>query len=271
MHVEPHSVAAIVMAGGVNRIPLFDGYQPGYKALVPVNGTPSIRYPLRALRASRYVQDICVVGSRDDLAGAVGDPSVAFTPPGGALLDSIVSGLKAFRDRPLVLATTADLALLSGAIVDAFIEACAAAPTVFKTNLFVSVVRKEDFTGPFARVDKIMGRFRDGTFCHGNLMLVQPTLLDEAVAMERINAMYAGRKGAISSALALGVRVGLSFVIGVYLLHLLTMRQMAAIASRRFQIGIVPVPIPYPEVALDVDERADYQLVSEILAGRSAP
>ena len=270
MHIEPHSVSAIIMAGGVNRISLYDGYRPGYKALLNINGTASIRYPLNALRQSRYVRDICVVGAREDLVDAVGDPAVAFTPPGGSLLESIVAGLSFYRDRAFVLATTADLALLSGTIVDAFIEACAATPTVFETNLFLSVVRKQDFTGPFGRVDKIMARFRDGTFCHGNVAIVQPALLDDAAAMERINAVYAGRKGALSSALAFGARVALVFVIGVYLLHLLTIRQMAAIASRRFQMGIVPVPVPYPEVALDVDEPADYRLVSVILFRRSS-
>ncbi len=256
------------MGGGMNRIPLYEGYEPGYKALLTVNGTPLIRYPLKALRESHYVRDICVVGSRTDLTGAVGDPSVAFTPPGESLLNSIIAGLSFHRDRPIVLATTADLALLTGPIVDAFVEACAATPTVFRTNLFICVVRKENFTGPFAQVDKIMGHFRDGTFCHGSVMLVLPALLDEAVAMERINAVYAGRKGAISSALAFGARVGLAFLIGVHLLHLVTIRQMAAIASRRFQIGLVPIPIPHPKVALDVDEPADYRLVSEILSRR---
>ncbi len=271
MHIEPKGVSAIILAGGVNRIPLYEGYQPGYKALLNINGTPSIRYPLNALRRSRYVRDVCVVGARGDLVDAVNDPLVAFTPSGDSLLDSIVAGLSFYRDREFILATTADLALLSSTIVDTFIDACAATPTVFGVNLFLSVVRKEDFTGPFGRVDKIMARFRDGTFCHGNMAMVQPTLLDDAVAMERINAVYAGRKGALSSALAFGARVGLAFVIGVSLLHVLTLRQMAAIASRRFHMGIVPVPVPYPEVALDVDEPADYRLVNEILSRRSSP
>ncbi len=43
------------------------------------------------------------------------------------------------------------------------------------------------------------------------------------------------------------------------------------IESHSVSAIIVPVPIPYPEVALDVDEPADYRLVSEILSHRSAP
>ncbi len=255
----------MVMAGGVNTISRYDGYAPGFKALVEICGRPAIRYPLAALRASRYIRDIRVVGQREALADAVADPSIPFAPSGDTLLGSIVAGLRAFRDRPVVLGTTADLPLLTGPIVDAFLEACAAIPVEYDANIFVSVVRKQDFAGLLAGVDKIMVRFRDGIFCHGNLLLVQPAVLDNAVAMQRINAIYAGRKGAISSALAFGPRIGLAFVFGVHLFHVLTMPQMAAMASRRFQIGIVPVAIPYPQVSLDVDEHADYRLVVEIL------
>jgi hypothetical protein len=35
-------VKAVVLAGGINRIPLFEGYTPGYKALMPFRGRPSI-------------------------------------------------------------------------------------------------------------------------------------------------------------------------------------------------------------------------------------
>jgi hypothetical protein len=44
------------------------------------------------------------------------------------------------------------------------------------------------------------------------------------------------------------------------------MQQMAAIASRRFHVGIVPVALSHPKVALDMDEPADYRLLAEILA-----
>ncbi len=265
LRIEPGSLAAMVMAGGVNTIPLYEGYRPGYKALVEIGGRPAIQYPLAALRRSRYVGEICVVGSQDHLADAVADPAIVFVPPGETLLGSIVAGLQRLRHHPLVLATTADLPLITAEILDGFIDACTAAPVAQDVNIYVSVVPKGAFTGAYARVEKIMAHFRDGIYCHGNAMLVQPAMLDNAAAMARINAVYAGRKGVLRSALALGARVGLAFVVGVHLLHLLTMAQMAAIASRRFHVGMVPVPIPHPELSLDMDEPADYRLLTEIL------
>jgi CTP:molybdopterin cytidylyltransferase MocA len=263
--IQHGQLAALVMAGGINTIPLYEGYRPGYKALVEIGGQPAIRYPLDALKRSRHVGEICVVGSQEQLRDAVGDSPVTFVPPGKTLLESIVAGLTRLREHEVVLATTADLPLVSAGILDTFIEACTAAPAWREASLFVSVVPRHAFTGPFARVDKITAHFRDGIYCHGNVMLVRPAFLDNASAMQRINAMYAGRKGALTSAMALGVRVGLAFVFGVYVFHLLTMRQMAALASARFHVGIVPVPMPHPELSLDLDEPADYRLITEIL------
>lgn len=267
MRVEPAGIDAVVLAGGVNRITLYEGYQPGYKALVPYGGRPSVAYVLQALRRSRYVRDLCIVGPREDLFPAVADPAVAFVPSAETMLESFVAGLSYFRDRDIVLLTTADLPLLSAAMIDHFCAACVPIPTTYDANLYTAVIPQEAFRGRFAGVSKGPSRFRDGTFVHGNLALIQPGFLQNTTAMTRINAIYAARKSQVRSALAFGLTVGLAYVFGVLRFHLLTLRQLAGIASRRFDIGIHPVPLPYPEVALDVDEPADYALVAEILGG----
>jgi len=270
LDLQPRSVDALILAGGVNEIPLFDGYQPGYKALIPFAERPSIQYTLDALRGSRYVRDICVVGPEEELRAAVGEAPVSFTPGGDSLLGSVVNGLEFFRDRDLVLITTADLPLVTPAAMETFLEACARTPTEFPENLYVSAIPREAFTGPFATTKKAMSAFRDGTLCHGNVMLVQPHCLNNVVAVQRVNAMYAARKSALKSALALGLGVGLAYVLGIHFLHLLTARQMARRVSRRFNLGIVPVLVPQPELAIDVDEPGDYELVRKVLEVRTA-
>ena len=199
------------------------------------------------------------------LAAAAGEGPAAYQTPEDNPLGSFLTGLKVFQDSDRVLVTAADLPLLTPAITDAFIDACAEMTTTYGVNLYLPVVRKEQFTGAFVGVSKAINHFRDGVYAHGNLALVDPRILRTASALDRINAMYAARKSEVKSALALGLSVGLSYVVGVHLLHALTLDRMAAIASRRFGVGIVPVTIPYPEVAIDVDEPADYQVVRKLL------
>src|SRR5262249_29955141 len=61
------SVNAVVLAGGINHRPLFEGYTPGYKALVPLRGRPAILYPLDALMAAPQVERVCIVGPEAEL------------------------------------------------------------------------------------------------------------------------------------------------------------------------------------------------------------
>jgi len=45
------------------------------------------------------------------------------------------------------------------------------------------------------------------------------------------------------------------------------MSQMSRIASQAFGIGLIPVILEHPEVAVDVDEVADYRFVKALLEG----
>jgi choline kinase len=65
------SLPAVVLAGGINRIALFPGDTPGYKALVRVGGRPSIYYTLRALDAVPEVESVAIVGDQAALRPAV--------------------------------------------------------------------------------------------------------------------------------------------------------------------------------------------------------
>jgi L-ribulose-5-phosphate 3-epimerase len=268
---KPHSVDAVVLAGGINEVPLYEGYKPGYKALVEFGGQPAVRHVLEALRGSKHIRDICVVGDRAKLRKAIGDIEVTFTEPGDSLLSSAVAGLRAFADRELVLGIAADLPLVTSACIDGFVEAAARTHSPYPSSLWLAAVPQDAFEGPFAASRKGHNRFKDITVCHGNAWLVQPSCLENAAAQERLNAMYAARKSPIRSALALGVDVGLAYVIGVHFLHVLTLNQMAKVASRQFKVGIVPVLVPTPELAMDVDEPEDYELVQSIFATRPAP
>src|SRR5438477_9115800 len=51
----------VVLAGSINRIALFDGDQPGRKALVRLHGRPLISYVLDALHDAAMVGRVIVV------------------------------------------------------------------------------------------------------------------------------------------------------------------------------------------------------------------
>jgi len=268
------TIDAVVLAGGTNTISLYPGYQPGSKALIPFQGKPSLCYVLEALRGCAQIGRIGIVGDERVLRPAVrGD--CTFRQPTDSVVENLRIALALFPDAERILMAPADLPLLTAKAVEEFLHACqqetrkwgpspdfrSADQSGKHNHIFISVVRKERFTGPYATTRKDMSRFRDGAFCHGNLILLDTALWADDLFMSRISALYAARKSPIKSALAVGPGLGLCYVVGVHFLHALTLLQMCRLASRRFGISLVPVLSSYPEIALDVDEPADYRLV----------
>jgi molybdopterin-guanine dinucleotide biosynthesis protein A len=263
-------VNAVVLAGGINRIPLFEGYSPGYKALVPFHGRPSILYTLDALKAVPQVARVCIAGSEAELRPALegtvhGGDSIDFAAGGETLRESIFSGLQHFAGATRVLVLTADLPLVTPQAITAFLAACRPIQTPDVASLFLSMAPRRCFTGPYERFTKPFNRFRDIEVCHGNLWLADVRLLRNSRAAGRIDRIYRVRKNPVATALAVGPQVGLAYVLGVHLVHALTLEQMTRIASRAFGVGGVPVILEHPEICLDVDEPADYRFAVEQL------
>lgn len=264
-----NQLQAIILAGGINKIELYAGYKPGYKALLEFNGNHSINYTLQALTQSKYIKEkIGIVGPQKELSPIVKNYNCEFIAEGNNILESIFKSLEHYKNESAVLITTADIPLIKSEAVDEFINESKKIPLKYKENFYISVIPKEKFSGEYKSSDKAMNKFKDIEICHGNLFLVNPALLDNHDAVGRINNIYNSRKSPIKSALATGLMVGISYIIGVHLLHILTLKQMSAIASKRFGIGFVPVVSSYPEIAVDIDEPADYKLLSDILLRR---
>jgi CTP:molybdopterin cytidylyltransferase MocA len=255
-------VDALVLAGGINRIRLYDGYIPGHKALVPFGGKISLQYVLDALLATR-VRRVGIIGP-EALLQAVRDPdNYEFLPMGRTLMESVFVGLEHFRSSAALLCTTADLPLLSQEAVTDFLNACAARST--EGEFFWSLVPERAFTGPFAQATKGFNRFRDIAICHGNLYLLRPEALLASSLRSRLNGLYRSRKSTVRAALMLGPKVGLSYLIGVRLLRFLSLAGMTGLVSRRLGLKVVPVLLDHAEVCLDVDEPQDYALTRKIL------
>jgi GTP:adenosylcobinamide-phosphate guanylyltransferase len=256
---------AVILAGGINTRELYLGYRPGYKALVEIAGRPLISYVLDALTGSAGIGRIAIVGSEADLRPAVG-PEYAITPSGDSLMGSVLAALSVFPDSPMIALVTGDLPMLRSEMIDRFIVLCRERVSDYADNLFLSVVPEENFNGAFAACAKNMNRFRDTAICHGNLVLISPSIARNEKAMSRINALYAERKNPISSALAVGLGMGLAYVFGVHIFHALSLKRMAAIVSNNFGMGFIPIAFTFPEVAVDVDEPGDYEIAQSVLS-----
>jgi CTP:molybdopterin cytidylyltransferase MocA len=265
-------IDVVVLASGVNRIPLFPGDKPGNKALIPFHGKSSLCRVLDALDAVPDLGRIRVEGPVEQLgqeiAKRTGLRQVDLIEGGETFVESLVRGLEHFRSAKRVLFVNADLPLLTPAAVDAFLDAMPAEDPDHIGRLFVSAVPEPAFRGLYARPTKPFNGYRGMRICHGNIFAVDPGLLDLPGLRKRIDALYRGRKNAVTSTLALGLDIALVYMLGVELFHWISLPEMARYVSRRYGFGIVPVVLPWPELTEDVDEPDDYTFVETVLEKR---
>lgn len=274
---------AVILAGGINTIPLYAGDVPGYKALLPFAGKPSIQYVLEAVSAALPASGrIFIVGPerqiRDALAASHCDIACEYAPGGDSPMASVLNVLPSLRARDpqdasgtqaeAALFTTADLPMLTAESVRTFLDACAAKTRPYPANLYLSAVLRRSFTGPFAQSRKGHMIFREGAVYHGNLALIEPQAFEAPGLTSVLKRLYRQRKHPLAAALAGGWRIALSYVFGAFLLRVLSMEQMARIASRRLGVGIVPVRMDRAEIAIDVDNAGDYELVRREMEAR---
>ncbi len=241
----------VVLASGVNRIPLFPGDRPGTKALVDFHGKSSLRYVLDALERVEGLGRICVEGPApsidDELVGWTGKRAIERIEGGETFLESLVRGLEHYRDSNRVLFVTADLPLLAPEAVRDFLDGIEREDPRHAGMLHVSAVPKDAFTGAFARPTKPFNGYRGMPVCHGNLFAVDPRLLARPDV-------------------ALGLDIAVVYMLGVEVFHLIALKPMARYLSRRYGFGVVPVLVRHPGITEDIDEPDDYVFVRDRLA-----
>lgn len=265
---ERDPVAAVLLAGGVNRIPLYPGYQPDLKAVIEFDGEPSLVHVLRALQRASSVGRICIVGpvarTREAVEAAGLDAGVDFIDSGDTMVESVARGLTHFRSGDTVLLATADLPLLTSTAVDDFVQGCYSRETHYPENIFLSGVDRREFVGEWKRAPVKFLRFAGQEVVHGNLALISPSLAGHELVRHKLDDLYRVRKHPFRSTFVLGPRVALAYILGAYLMRLVSLRRLAALISSSLELGFIPVKLSHPGVALDVDEPKDYRFVSEM-------
>lgn len=260
--VEP--VDAIVLAGSVNRIALYPGNQPGRKALVEIAGKPLIAYVLDALTASRYVQNIVVVGAPEVLEYASRWPRVVIAPEGHQLIRNAWRGMRAAGTNR-VLFCNPDQPLLTTEMVDDFAERA----MQVEGDLISSWVRREDL-GRYTEGDHKFADFGDGRFAHGNLFLVRRDMPEIQKVRTRLDRLYQARKNNLRFAWELGPRLFMRFLGAKLWGKLPDLAATLEIGGNAFGLRVAPVICPYPEIVLDIDEPEDYAAALRYLSDSDA-
>ncbi len=230
---------AIVLAGG-GAEPGLDPAAPN-KGFLEVGGRPLVDYVVRALQRARGIGRIAVVGPPDSLRHLF-PTGLVIMPEAGAIMENIVRTVQLLGATDPTLVAASDIPLLTGAVVDEFLTACAEHPADFH----YAVVPKDAMDRQFPAAQKTYVTLSDGAFCGGSLMRFNPAVIDRVRPF--VERMILARKKPWLMAQLFGWATVMKMVS-----HQLSIAELVARATDVVGIAVQPVILSRPELALDVD------------------
>ena len=251
---------AIVLAAGRGPDdPMAKAYGVSHKCTLPVGGVPMLKRVVDALRNSPSISAISVAVERGDVA----DLAMGTTAHGLAIVGSensaprsalkVITGNGAYP----FLITTADHALLTPEMVEFFCAEAESNGADFSAGLATAdVIRKA-----YPQSVRTFFRLGQDRASGCNLFAVQNQ--KGLRILERWQYLESVRKKPWRLVAAFGPAALIRFLAGM-----LSLAAAFTIVSRRLEMVIKPVLMPFAEAAIDVDKPADLELAETILKNR---
>jgi GTP:adenosylcobinamide-phosphate guanylyltransferase len=239
----------IVLAGGRPRPgePLYAETGGGPKALVDIGGMRMIDRVVEALRGSKSIDRLIVVGlDAADLAAA---DDVSPVPAQGSLVANLYAGLGELRspDEPAAYCWS-DIPLLRAGMIDRFLAAAD-----LDCDVCAGLVERSALETRFPGVQELWLRAREGQFVAADFGTFRPARAAEL--RPDLEALMPQRKSALSQARMVGMPLLLRYVSGS-----LTLPYLQSALRRRFGIACQINIVPDPELGMDVDTAHDLAL-----------
>jgi GTP:adenosylcobinamide-phosphate guanylyltransferase len=235
------------------------------KALTPVGGRPMVLRVLDALGKAREVATRILVGPAEtsiaensELSDLVSSGQVKWIAPQTSPSLSAFSALQSLPEDVPILVTTADHALLSPAMIDHF---CAAARNS-SCDVVAGVARYDLIVKAFPDTLRTVTKLKDGGFCGCNMFaFLTPQARSAANFWRKVESE---RKKPLRVVKVIGWSAVFRYLCGQ-----LTLDYALAQLSKRMNLKVGVIEMPFAEAAVDVDKVDDWYLVESILAKRT--
>lgn len=241
----------LLLAGSPNTGPLQSVSPEPHEALIPIGSRAMVEYVIEALRDSGYVGRILVVGP-EAISGLPAAAGVEILTPAGSLMDNLAVGFDHLKAADSVLVATADIPLLTPEAVRNFLDLCGDR----SADIYYPVVREEVLSRRFPGGQRTYVRLADGRFTGGNMVLFRPAVFARC---RQVGEDFARHR---KNPLQLARLIGPGFVA-----RFLARRLSLADAEHKVTalVGVTGrvVVSEYPELAMDVDKPADYELTKK--------
>lgn len=245
---------ALILAGKKEAGALENCHELSNKALLMINHMPMIEYVVDALKDSKEIQNIVVVGPTVDLAYHIDKKVSHIVESADSIIENIKVGLDYFGNTDKVMVLTSDIPLITGEVVDRFILKC----REFDALLYYPFIEKEIILGKYPQAIRSYAILKDGTFCGGNAIIFSRSIFDKN--KELLNQLYQNRKDVKKYVTLLGMK----FIVK-YLFKTLTIKEIENRAAQIVGNPVKGIKVEDPEMMIDLDKLSDYELISQVI------
>lgn len=249
-------VDIVVLAGGDGAV-----LDPScrFKGLMPIAGKPMVEWVVEAGRAAQTIAEIAVVVPTAEDLGPWADSVDKLVVSGGTFVENVIAGVRSFRDDRPVLVATGDLPALTGAALDDFVTRSLETGADFTYPL----VRKDDVLAQFPGSDRTFVRLIDGPVTGGNMMLVNPALVEQNADIG--TRLFDTRKNALKMARVIGFKFVAKLAAGRLEVHEVEEKLGELLGGRG-----AAVYTSHASIGADVDKPEDVLVAERVLYERES-
>lgn len=235
--------------------------------LLELNGMPMILHVYNALRASKYVRKIIVVGAPDveEELRLEEQPMTTFVKDRGDAAENVRYGIDEISVGDLIMFIPSDLVLVTPEGLDRLIERVLAEKEV---DIFFPIVSREVCEDEFPEERRTYARFREGQYTGAHVEFVRPDLFLEHADQVKANKdnlynIYHMRKSTLGIVRFLGLRLTLKYVFGVLSPH-----DVEQHILDNYRVTAKAIFWDDPDLATDLSEPRDIRMIKQALEQR---
>lgn len=246
----------VVLAGGHNNGPLQEYCMAGDEATIKIGEKFMVEYVVESIRQCKSTGKIALVGPVSTLRKIFRHQNCVFASPGNDAIESLQKGIKELKETTKrILVVTADIPLITPQALENFL----AKSNYDEIDVCYPLVPKEVIQEKFPEMKRTYMTLKEGVLTGGNIFLINPQIID--CCADKAKELMKLRKSPIKVFSLLGP----GFLIR-FLLHRLSINEVAQKVSDLMSINSRGVISHYPEVGVDVDKPSDLKLVEKFLA-----
>lgn len=258
-------VTALLLAGSRPGVdPLAAHFGVAAKALVPLGGEAMLSRVARVLVGHRGIERVIILGQQGaaiaghpDTAWLADHPAIRFESGGASVSAAIADTLDRYPDAYPFFVTTADHALLDGAILDDFLGSALASGA----DVAFGMVERRVLEARYPGNRRTWLRFRGGSYSGANLFLFAGPRALRALELWRTIEQQRKKARAIVGALGPLILAGVA-------MRLWSLPQALRRAGGRLGLSAAAIELPIAEACIDVDKIEDHALAERILTDR---